>query len=483
MVFSSHIFLFVFLPVFLGVYYIAGGRLRNFVALLGSLVFYGWGALPILPLLVVSSVVDYAIGSYLARAAADSARARLARILFGLGVALNLLFLGYFKYANFFVQEVNQLLTLWGVSQLGWSHVVMPVGISFFTFQKLSYLVDVYKERVRPATSFSNYLLYVSLFPQLIAGPIVRYHDIAQELEAREHSAEVFFYGMFRFCVGLAKKVLIADELGKVADNVFGWNFLELSPEYAWCGLLCYSMQIYFDFSGYSDMAIGLGRMMGFKFLENFNCPYISENISEFWRRWHISLSNWMREYLYIPLGGNRCGSARCYLNLWLVFLASGFWHGAAWNFVMWGVYHGVFLVLDRLVWLRVSQLLPRTIRIASSFLIVVLGWVLFRSSDLDSAITFYQVLFGYAGQSSQSVLIYRAEIIHNRGLFVLTLALLLSFLPAFSSVYRIAENYKVERTPLLQASFRFALAIPCLIFAVFALAANRFSPFLYYNF
>jgi alginate O-acetyltransferase complex protein AlgI len=330
----------------LAAYYAAPARHRNAVALAASAFFYAWGAPRFVIVLFASGLVDYVLG----RELPEGRRAPRARKgILALAVVLNVALLLYFKYANFFVGELNGWLARLGMDGVSWAGVALPIGISFFTFQKLSYLVDVYRGVAQPARNAGDYLLYVALFPQLIAGPIVRYHDVARQLVARDYTRERFFTGMLRFGQGLGKKVLVANTMAEVADAAFGAAPATLSFGWAWVGVLAYAFQIYFDFSGYSDMAIGLGRLLGIEFLENFNRPYISRSITEFWRRWHISLSNWMREYLYVPLGGNRKGTARTYLNLWVVFLISGFWHGAAWNFVAWGAFHGFFLCFDKL--------------------------------------------------------------------------------------------------------------------------------------
>ena len=312
MVFSSYLFLFVFLPIFFSAYYASPRILRNLTALIASYLFYAWGAPTIVPLLLASSVLDYWISTAMT-GVQRTPRAR--RRLFFLGIVINLSGLFYFKYANFFIAEVNRAAQSFGGGGMEWISVALPIGISFFTFQKISYLADVYQGKVAPASRLLDYLLYVALFPQLIAGPIVRYHDIHSQLRSRRISLDDVTYGLSRFCIGLGKKVLIADEMGRVADNIFGLASGDLTMSYSWLGACAYCFQIYFDFSGYSDMAIGLGRMMGFRLLENFNMPYISESITEVWQRWHISLSNWMKEYVYVPLGGNRISPARTYLT------------------------------------------------------------------------------------------------------------------------------------------------------------------------
>ncbi|MCB0338407.1 MAG: MBOAT family protein, partial [Bdellovibrionales bacterium] len=318
MVFSSFIFIYIFLPIFLTLYFLFPGKLKNLIALLGSLTFYAWGAPTILPLLIVSAFIDFILSAKIQPVGQNLTNRRF--FLF-LGVGVNILFLGYFKYSGFFIEELNSLLLSLNLESVSWGEVVLPIGISFFTFQKISYLIDVYRGATPRAPNFLIYLLFVTLFPQLIAGPIVRYKDIATQLMTRCITLDMLFSGICRFGFGLGKKVLIADPLGAVTDNVLALSGSEITIVYAWLGIICYAFQIYFDFSGYSDMAIGLGKMMGFDFPENFNRPYISRTITEFWRRWHITLSSWMKDYLYIPLGGNRVSTNRMYINLWIVFI------------------------------------------------------------------------------------------------------------------------------------------------------------------
>ena len=408
---------------------------------------------------------------------------RRRKLYCSLSLLINLGALGYFKYANFFVSEFNSLLEAFGGSALPWSEVLLPIGISFFTFQKISYVADVYREVVSPARSFTNYALYVALFPQLIAGPIIRYHDINKQIENRSHDISEVLYGIYRFSIGLAKKVLIADTMGAVANNVFSLQSSELTPAYAWLGALAYGYQIYFDFSGYSDMAIGLGRMMGFRFLENFNLPYISQTISEFWRRWHISLSNWMREYLYIPLGGNRKSALRTYCNLWIVFLLSGFWHGASWNFVFWGMFHGAFLTIDKLFWSKLSLRLPKALNIIITFCIVLISWVLFRSETLPDALKYIGQMFNLTHSAAVLTAVPRAMIIHDRAFAVIIAASVLSFAPAFFDISKI-KNSLSERTPELAVhTARFAGSLACLSLSALSLATTNFHPFIYFRF
>ncbi|MCB0323625.1 MAG: MBOAT family protein, partial [Bdellovibrionales bacterium] len=313
--------------------------------------------------------------------------------------------------------------------------------------------------------------------------PIIRYHDIAAQIERRTLSLDETFYGMYRFAIGLGKKVLIADTLGQVSSNVVAVPFEDLSMPYAWLGILAYSFQIYFDFAGYSDMAIGLGHMMGFRFLENFNLPYISRNVTEFWRRWHISLSNWMKEYLYIPLGGNRVSPLRTYINLWTVFFLSGLWHGANWTFIVWGLLHGLYLVCDRLFWVKLSGRLPKAFNIIWTFLLVTVAWVFFRAPNIDVALLTLREMFSVSDISFTLPNHARGDILHNRAAAVFALAILMSFLPAIDPLVRIYRRMRERSGELVVAVVRFALIIPCVLLSAIALAATDFHPFLYFRF
>ena len=477
MVFSSFSFLFAFLPLTLGVYFLAPNKLKNSTLLLFSYVFYAWGAPTIVILLALSTGADFILGKLIAKN--DSRKS----FYLSLGIFLNLGTLAYYKYSNFFVSELNSLLSLLGFDSLVWSEVILPIGISFFTFQKISYLADVYLEKTPPAKSLIDYALFVSLFPQLIAGPIIRYHDISDQIVSRTHSLEKAFQGATRFSVGLAKKVLIADSLASVADTIFALEPGNISMGHAWLGLLCYSMQIYFDFSGYSDMAIGLGKIFGFQFPENFNFPYLAKNITEFWRRWHMTLSAWMKEYLYIPLGGNRLGTKRTLLNLFIVFFLSGLWHGASWNFILWGIFHGVFLVTDKVFWLNFSKKFPAILNTLITFFIVLLSWVIFRTESLGGAISFYRALFDLSSFDLNLADIPIAEIINSRSTLALVLAVLFSFAPLLGESF--SKHYKSNSKELSfsTSSIQFSVACSFFILSALALSTGSYSPFLYFRF
>lgn len=420
MVFSSIIFLFLFFPLFLGLYYLFfvpvllglgqsfWRKTNNLFLLLSSLAFYFWGEKFLVWIVVTSTFIDYVCGLIISGGIAkrktrklSSEGSRMLREKIGLAVSIcsNLAFLGIFKYFNFGVDSYNRLVEVTGLSGLMLKdalRITLPLGISFYTFQSMSYTIDVYRGQVQATRKLIDFACYVTMFPQLVAGPIVRYRDIAEQLISRTITRELFASGVRRFILGLGKKMIVANTLSVVAENIFELPTNKLSCSVAWLGSIAYTIQIYFDFSGYSDMAIGLGRMLGFDFKENFNYPYISKSVQEFWQRWHISLSTWFRDYLYIPLGGSRCSTKRTYFNLIAVFYLCGLWHGASWNFVVWGLYHGLFLILERM-WLgKFLSRLPQIIRHIYTLLIVLCGWILFTSETLPHGIRFLAVMFDF---------------------------------------------------------------------------------------
>ena len=399
MVFSSITFLFFFLPVVLGAYFLVPRRGRNAVLVVASLAFYTWGAGAIVVALVGSVAANFVIGLRLERAS-DAGDARLARRWLTVGAVVNLALLGFFKYANFGVETWNGALGAIGSDGIPWAAIVLPIGISFYTFHALSYLMDIHRGSARHLASPIDFVLYITFFPQLIAGPIVRFHEIRDQLVERRETVDAFAAGIYRFALGLAKKVLIADTVAPVANAAFGVPPGELSALSAAIGVVAYAVQLYFDFSGYSDMALGLGLMFGIRLPENFDRPYAARSVTEFWRRWHMSLSRWFRDYLYVPLGGNRGTSLQTYRNLILVFLVTGLWHGANWTFVLWGAYHGVILLFERLGGVgrrRSGEAGPPPDRAlhwrAVTVLLVVLGWVLFRASTVEGALGYYAAL------------------------------------------------------------------------------------------
>ncbi len=475
MVFSSSIFLLYFLPVFLLLYFVIGRKGKNAVALLASLLFYGFGSPRFLLILLSSIIIDF----FIVRRMAETEEPKRRKWLLAASVVLNIGLLAYFKYANFFVENMNAVLAAFGVASVQWTKVVLPIGISFFTFQKMSYAIDVYRKTSFPLKSIFDYALFIMLFPQLIAGPIVRYNEIATQITNRQANETIDnkILGLYRFIIGLSKKVLIANVLGEYVDQVFALPTSQIGFSGAWVGILAYTFQIYFDFSGYSDMAIGIGRMIGFTFPENFNNPYISQNVSEFWKRWHMTLGRWMMDYLYIPLGGNRKGKARTYLNLWIVFFLSGLWHGAAWNFVAWGVFHGTFIVLDKLFWIKKSKPLGRIPHVLITFVIVAIGWVLFRADNLSYAFHYIGNMFFMNGNGM-------AVPCDAQFIVVMILALLFSFI----GLTRLGEKLQAfffDRSSYNVRQYVWVglLMILLLVVSLSFILKGSFNPFIYFRF
>ncbi len=480
MVFSSATFLFYFLPAALALYFLTPPRFRNAAALIASLAFFAWGAPRFVFVLIATCFVDYHASRWLPAGRLPDKRRKL---LLGAVVALDLGLLLYFKYANFFVAQAQHVLGWFGAPPVSWTAVVLPIGISFFTFQKISYLVDVYRGTAQVAHGAGRHLLYIAFYPQLIAGPIVRYHDVAMQIENRSETSGLFLDGMWRFCIGLAKKVLLANTFARLADLVFDTPPSLMTSTQAWAGVLAYTFQLYYDFAGYSDMAIGLGRMLGFRFLENFDFPYASASIGEFWRRWHVSLGRFMMEYLYIPLGGNRHGQRRMVFNLWLVFLASGFWHGAAWTFVFWGIWHGTLISIEKILGRERLDRIPRPLAVAATFLLVALGWVLFRSGTLHRAGGFYLLLFGLLPDGAG--LEAFPEIMADRALWLAAaVGIPCAFAPALGFARFLPQDAAdPDALPLRTVLARFALSVLILVVVASELCASGFNPFIYFQF
>ena len=477
MVFSSATFLFVFLPAFFAVYYALPFRYRSAWILAASWIFYGWWRVDFLALLVIGAVTGWLVGARIERLRrVHPARARLW-LTCGVCVALGIL--AYFKYFNFGVDTLSALFGAFGLAGLSAWRVVLPVGISFYTFQVISYMVDVHREDAPVARSFVDVAAYVSLFPQLVAGPIVRYRELADQLVAREHSWERFSSGALRFMVGLARKVLIADAVAPLADAAYA----AASPGFvgAWLGVAAYTIQIYFDFAAYSDMAVGLGRMMGFRFPENFDAPYHAVSITEFWRRWHMTLSRWLRDYLYIPLGGNRRGDRRTLVNLMTVMALGGLWHGAAWSFLLWGVWHGALLVTERITGMRRASSPRRAggtaafLRRAGTLCAVMIGWVVFRAESIPRAAVLYASMLGLRGLGPDEALAWQIE----TGAVVALVAgwVIVGAEPGL--VRRLADP---AGTAVLGAATRTAIYVVFALSLVRVLAAS-YSPFLYFQF
>jgi alginate O-acetyltransferase complex protein AlgI len=480
MVFTTHIFVFYFLPLVLAVYYALpwllrglGGKeetlsqARNLWLLAMSYVFYGWWNPRFILLMLFVTVVNYGCGHLITRA---NATQRERRLWLAVAVVSSLGTLGFFKYFMFVQSNVHAILAWSGAGPLSVWSIVLPVGISFYTFQALSYSVDVYRGDARPARSLADFASFIALFPQLIAGPIIRYHTVATQLIRRSHNLERFASGTTLFVLGFAKKILLANPLGRVADTAFAAESLTALD--AWYGVTAYAFQIYFDFSGYSDMAVGLGRMMGFEFIKNFNAPYRAENITDFWRRWHISLSTFLRDYLYIPLGGNRRGPTRTYVNLTLVMLLGGLWHGANWTFVVWGAYHGALLSLERALGKQsLYDRLPSQVRVGLTFVLILFSWVLFRAENLTEAARYFGLMFGAGELETGSYLI--AGLLYTRG------NLIMLFLAAALAVSPWQAHDWSERITWPKALF----IGPAFALALMAMFAQAFNPFLYFQF
>ena len=465
MLFSSMTFIGLFLPIVCGLYWLTRHEYRNYVLLAASILFYAWGEPKYLAIMLTTIVVNY-FGALLI----DKYKQHKKWILIGTIVS-DLGFLFYFKYFNFVMTNIN---TAFG-ADIPFLDVIMPIGISFYTFQALSYVVDVYRGDVAVQKHIDKLALYICLFPQLIAGPIVKYHDVKDQIDKREETFDKVVYGIKRFIIGLAKKMLIANTMGAVADKIFALPVNEFSTLTAWIGALAYTFQIFYDFSGYSDMAIGLGSIFGFKFLENFNYPYISKSITEFWRRWHISLSTWFKEYLYIPLGGNRVAKSRMYLNFFLVFLATGIWHGAEWTFIIWGLWHGFFIIMEKWtgwhkkeggIGLSVSQHLY-------TMLVFIFGWVLFRADNITYAWQYFKNMLG---------LVKNHNITYTLGYYIDNIEIL-TFAVAVLCAMPIFKNITLPITNKYKHVAINTWIMTLFVVSVSAIAASTYNPFIYFRF
>ncbi|HUU00993.1 MAG TPA: MBOAT family protein [Myxococcota bacterium] len=467
MVFTSHIFVFYFLPACLLVYYLLPRRFRNLFLTVASYLFYGWWKPWFVTLMMTSTMVDYVAGRVISAAGASKRRRKLALIV---SMCTNLGLLAVFKYAMFTQENLNTMLHLFGAQGFEVLRITLPIGISFYTFQTMSYTIDVYRGTAKPVRRFVDFSCFVALFPQLIAGPIVRYNTIAEQLDNRRHTLDLFSSGVMLFILGFAKKILLANPVGAIADAAFAVN--GPSALVAWLGALAFTFQIYFDFSGYSDMAIGLGRMFGFEFPKNFNSPYQSESITDFWRRWHISLSTFLRDYLYFPLGGNRRGARRTYFNLATVMLLGGLWHGAYWQFVVWGAYHGALLIAERLIGKKSYYAgLPHPVRVAMTFGLVVISWVPFRADNMGQALRHVGSMFGLTSSAPSAGLLY-GQLLSFNCLFMLAVCALLSGFK--TQAWDFAEKLSWAKVPVLVVLFVVSCA---------AMFAQAFNPFLYFQF
>ena len=469
MIFSSVFFIFVFLPVVLLAYFLVPKKFKNVVILIASLIFYAWGE-PIYIVLMVFSILF----NYLSGLEIDDCKERgdvlKGKIAFWMAVGVNLGILGFFKYAGFVVENLNRILPF----DISMPALALPIGISFYTFQTLSYIIDVYKGNVKVQKNVINFGTYISMFPQLIAGPIVRYADVEGQLVERKVTLTKFGEGTAWFLRGLAKKVLLANNIGMLFDAVQAMGAGNISMLTAWLGCAAYTFQIYFDFSGYSDMAIGLGKMFGFTFMKNFDYPYTSSSITEFWRRWHISLGTWFREYVYIPLGGNRVSIKRNILNICIVWMLTGLWHGAAWNFIFWGAYYGVLLLLEKFVLKDVLAKTPGTVKHIYTMILVMIGWVFFFSPTLGSAFQYVGAMFGIGATG----IIDRTAVYYLSNYFILFLLMILCSVPyTYKRFRRLAVRGNVGRVVIL------AVYVVLFILSTAYLVNATYNPFLYFRF
>ena len=472
MVFSSILFLSFFLPLFLGAFYLSPKGLKKWVIVFFSLFFYGWGAPIFIFFLLGSTIIDFQLCKHFGKENPNRKKFLIGSLILNVGL------LCYFKYANFFLTNLFYAGEQLGFSAISFKEILLPIGISFFTFQKISYALDVYSGNNKKLDSFLDYLLYIIMFPQLIAGPIVRFKDVHQQLLGFSNNPfDQKLHGLYRFIIGLSKKVFIANTFAVVVAQINALGIDTMSSADAWLATIAYCFQIYFDFAGYSDMAIGLGLMMGFKFPENFNFPYLSKSITEFWKRWHMTLGLWMRDYLYIPLGGNRSSSYRTYINLGLVFLISGLWHGANWNFLIWGAYHGCFLIIERLFLSKILKKIPGFLRIAYTFFVVLISWVFF-SMDLDAALLFLEKMMDFS----------RLQLSIDISSKTLTI-LIIGIICSFSAVNKPIENYANSLPEkLAQVGWKGSLAVFPLMLVLLSMAYvwlmnAGFNPFIYYRF
>lgn len=461
MLFSSLVFLFIFLPSVIFFYYISPKKLRNLVLLFFSLSFYAYGEPRYIFIMLLSIFMNYILGLLVDKYREE----KQVKFILALTVILNLSIIGYYKYSNFLIENINTIFNL----DFNLLNIVMPIGISFFTFQGLSYVIDIYRKDGKVQRNPLNVALYISLFPQLIAGPIVRYETVADDLENRVESLDKFSIGIERFILGLSKKVLISNSLGLVADEIFNMQLADISVALSWVGILAYTIQIYFDFSGYSDMAIGLGKMFGFEFLENFNYPYISTSITEFWRRWHISLGSWFRDYLYIPLGGNRVSSIKFLRNILVVWFLTGLWHGSSWNFIAWGMYYGIILLIEKFLLGKYLEKIPKAFQHLYTMIFVIFGWVLFRSETLSFGIDYIKTMLGLNGNQliSQTTTYYLME---YKVAFIIAIITSMPIYPWLNKRFNLQYIKPV-------------FLIAMLTISVMYLITSTFNPFIYFRF
>lgn len=465
MLFSSLTFLFIFLPLLLVIYFLAKDKYKNYILLAVSLLFYSWGEPKYIVLMLLSITVNYVLALLLDKKRKYDKLFLIISLIFNIGMLFS------FKYLNFFITNINNIAHL----NISLFKLTLPIGISFYTFQILSYVVDVYKKEVKVQKNIFNLGTYIAFFPQLIAGPIVRYQTIEEELKTRTHSIEKVSDGLRRFVLGLAKKVIIANNVALIADTIFDSpNVSEYGTLVIILGMLAYTFQIYFDFSGYSDMAIGLGKIFGFTFNENFNYPYVADSVTDFWRRWHISLSSWFRDYVYIPLGGNRVSKLKWIRNILVVWMLTGFWHGASWNFILWGLFYGILLLIEKLLLSKILNKLPKVIRWIYTFIIVNIGWLIFRLESLDTLKVVFKNLFTTGSKGFYNFISSNYDLVNYLPFMVL--ALIFSF-----PIYKIINDKLKDSTIYL--FIKDIIIIILFVLCVAFLINNSYNPFIYFRF
>lgn len=464
MVFSSVVFLYIFLPTMLLLYFLVPSKLKNAVMIIASLIFFAWGEIRYIFIMLILAVMDYICGKNINR---NFDNTKKKRIYLFIDVGVNLLILFFFKYSDFIIENINLVTGL----KIPLLNIPLPIGVSFNTFQSLSYIIDVYRGTVKCEKSFYNYLTYTTLFPQIIAGPIVRYETVDEELEVKNISMNNFSMGMKRFILGLAKKVLIANNIGKLWSLIELGQYTGMSTMLAWIGIIAFALQIYFDFSGYSDMAIGLAQIFGMKFDENFNYPYISKSITEFWRRWHITLGSWFRDYIYIPLGGNRKGLVKQIRNILIVWFLTGAWHGASWNFILWGVYFGIILILEKTILLKILNKIPKIFSHIYAIILILISWAIFAFTDLTNVVNYIKVMFGIG-----NVALINGEAIYYLKNYIVTIIIGIICSTPLISKLKTKDN-------TINAIFETIIYLGLFFLSTASLVSDTYNPFLYFRF
>ena len=467
MVFSSLVFMYFFLTIVLLLYFILPNQLRNLLILISGLFFYAWGEPVYIIVMIISTLIDYTAGRLMDKFDSNQ---KMRTVFLLVSVIMNLGLLSVFKYSSFFITTVNSVLGI----NIPDPQLPLPIGISFYTFQSMSYTIDLYLRNIKVQKSLISFTSYVTLFPQIVAGPIVRYEDVANEIDDRSVTMSKVSEGIGKFLKGLAKKVLLANNIGLIWTQVKAMDYGEMSAATAWLGILAFTFQIYFDFSGYSDMAVGLGKVLGFNFPINFDHPYVSKSISEFWRRWHITLGSWFRSYVYIPLGGNRCGTAKTIRNLIIVWALTGFWHGASWNFILWGLYFGVLIVIERLGFGKVLEKLPSAISTLYTFVLVIFGWVLFETNTLADAWNYFKAMFGGTGIAVDSTALY---------ILVSNIVIYAVCIFASTTCFTTLTDKLADKKPVLMKSILPVVQLAVMVICTAYLVDATYNPFLYFRF